>query len=138
MSTFRLLPVPADSILGRARPLPRVQDVGVDAFYMASLRDRLGAGLSAQELNCLRSAAVGHTHKEIAADLGISAQTVKNHLWKSYRKLGADNIVEALNRLGWVRVGGVPVDVEAAGLRAALTAVANEAATLAQRLGAVA
>ena len=48
--------------------------------------------------------AEGLSYREIAARLGISAGTVKNHIANVYRKLGVDNVVDALVRAGAVRV----------------------------------
>lgn len=44
------------------------------------------------------------SQKMVAEELGISPQTVKNHLGSLYTRLGTDNAIGALNILGWVRV----------------------------------
>ncbi len=58
------------------------------------------AGLSPRETEVLDCAAHGLTDKAIAADLGISIRTVRFHLDKAMRKLGAHNRTEAVMRSG--------------------------------------
>jgi DNA-binding NarL/FixJ family response regulator len=41
----------------------------------------------------------GKTNREISRELGISEKTVKNHLWRIYRKLGVDNRTQLFHRL---------------------------------------
>lgn len=63
--------------------------------------------LSARETEVLTLAACGLTHKEIAARLGISSRTARNHLAHIYYKLGIhDRAQAALHaaRLGLVQV----------------------------------
>lgn len=52
--------------------------------------------LTARELQVVRCAATGKTNKVIAAELGLSENTVKNYLFKSFEKLGVSNRVELL------------------------------------------
>ncbi|MBI3158852.1 MAG: response regulator transcription factor [Chloroflexi bacterium] len=63
--------------------------------------------LSGREMEVLESVTLGKSNKEIASDLGISHQTVKNHVTAILRKLGVDDrtqaAVYALKR-GWVRL----------------------------------
>jgi LuxR family maltose regulon positive regulatory protein len=54
--------------------------------------------LTEQETNVLRFMAEGLSNKEIAPRLNISAETVKFHLKNIYRKLGAKNRIQALQR----------------------------------------
>jgi len=60
------------------------------------------AGLTPRELEMLPLLAEGQRNKEIALQLGVSDQTVRNHLSRMYRKLGAGNrtqvIAEARHR----------------------------------------
>jgi len=49
------------------------------------------AGLSAREREVVEYLLSGKTNREIAVRLGICERTVKNHLWRIYRKLGVEN-----------------------------------------------
>lgn len=63
--------------------------------------------LSPRELEILQHAARGESNKEIARALGISQQTVKNHLSSILRKLPARDRTEAAVyalRHGWIRL----------------------------------
>jgi DNA-binding NarL/FixJ family response regulator len=44
----------------------------------------------------------GQTIEAIAYDMGISHQTVKNHVTSVYAKTGAECFAEALVALGWL------------------------------------
>ncbi len=63
--------------------------------------------LSGREMEVLECVTLGKSNKEIANELGISHQTVKNHVTAILRKLGVDDrtqaAVYALKR-GWVRL----------------------------------
>ena len=52
--------------------------------------------LSKREIEILRHAAGGYTHSQVGEALGISPQTVKNHLSLIMRKLGANNKAHAV------------------------------------------
>jgi len=51
-----------------------------------------------RERDVLRLLARGHSNKEIARDLGLSPDTVKDHLGRLFTKLGADDRLALLNR----------------------------------------
>ena len=61
--------------------------------------------LSGQETEALRQLAQGKVYKQIAADLRLSASTVRTHLHNAYRKLGAADRAQAVliaTERGWV------------------------------------
>ena len=73
---------------------PRVAAVLVDSV-------RSGAGdssakLTDRELDVLRLMAHGHKNSDIARELVITKQTVKNHVTNIFRKLGVETRVEAV------------------------------------------
>ena len=77
---------------GRARPLPRRPP------------------LTARELQVLRGISAGKTNGEIGDELGISAQTVKNHVTAILRKLGVSDRTQAVVlglRQGWLAMEGI-------------------------------
>jgi DNA-binding CsgD family transcriptional regulator len=70
----------------------------------ASTKRSLGGAetLSAQERRIAELAATGHTTKQIAAQLSLSARTVDNHLYHAFPKLGITSragLSEALRQL---------------------------------------
>ncbi|MDH5506407.1 MAG: response regulator transcription factor [Anaerolineae bacterium] len=63
--------------------------------------------LSGREMEVLECVTLGRSNKEIATMLGISHQTVKNHVTAILRKLGVDDRTQAAVyalRRGWVRL----------------------------------
>ncbi|MGI8728289.1 MAG: HDOD domain-containing protein [Solirubrobacterales bacterium] len=61
--------------------------------------------LSKRELDALRGLAEGRVYKEIAADMSLSASTVRTHLHNVYRKIGAADRAQAVlvaRERGWV------------------------------------
>lgn len=63
--------------------------------------------LSAREMEVLVAVTRGMSNKEIAVNLGISHQTVKNHVTSILRKLGVEDRTQAALyalRRGWVRL----------------------------------
>lgn len=57
--------------------------------------DAVGSDLTERELDILRRASVGRTNKEIAAELYLSVNTVRNHMQHVLNKLGAHSKLEA-------------------------------------------
>ena len=63
--------------------------------------------LSSREMEVLTSVTKGMSNKEIAMSMGISHQTVKNHVTSILRKLGVEDRTQAAIyalRRGWVRL----------------------------------
>lgn len=52
--------------------------------------------LSPRQTACLRLAARGYAEREIAAELSLAPGTVRNHLQRARRRLGARNTTEAV------------------------------------------
>jgi DNA-binding CsgD family transcriptional regulator len=87
--------------------------MGAEAFARRAERELLATGerarkrtvdtldqLTPQETQIARLAASGHTNREIAARLFISASTVEYHLRKAFRKLGVKSRTQLHDRLG--------------------------------------
>ena len=63
--------------------------------------------LSAREMQILQQITRGQSNKEIARELGISRQTVKNHMTSILRKLAVNDRTQAALyalRYGWIRL----------------------------------
>jgi DNA-binding CsgD family transcriptional regulator len=86
--------------------------MGAEAFTRRAERELLATGeharkrtvdtrdqLTPQEAQISRLVAQGHTNREIAAQLFISASTVEYHLHKVFRKLDVKSRTQLANRL---------------------------------------
>ena len=60
--------------------------------------------LTPRQREVLIRKAEGKTYGQVAHELGVSEQTVKNHLGLVYSRLGAEHLIEALRILGWLRL----------------------------------
>ncbi len=66
--------------------------------------------MTKRQIQMLALLASGMTYKEVAASLGVSPWTVKNHVHKAYEGLGVQtatagshSMMEAFRVLGWLR-----------------------------------
>jgi len=62
----------------------------------SNLNGKLRVGLTRREVQILQIISCGCTNKEIAAQLNLSEQTVKNHVHRMLQKMGAPNRLKAL------------------------------------------
>lgn len=60
--------------------------------------------MTPRQLEVLTLRATGRLQKEVAADLGVSEETIKRLSHEAYDRLGVFGLVEAMNSLGWVRI----------------------------------
>ena len=119
----RPYPPPLRRVAAARAPTPRrseqlrtayelFRDFGVDAFAERARLELEATGerarkrtvdtrddLTPQETQIARLAAEGHTNREIAARLFISASTVEYHLRKAFRKLDVKSRTQLANRL---------------------------------------
>lgn len=115
----------------RRQPLP-VVDVAVGMEE----HDRLLACLTPRELEVVLCVGRGLTGKEIAHELGISADTVKSHIGRAHVKLDVDSSIDMLRVLGLVHVPAVAemaVLVDVARIRTHLADVRAELAEIEAR-----
>lgn len=99
-------PIKADAA---ARPdlVEMMVDAVRDGFARA---DERPMPLTGRELELLRLVGAGLRNRDIAAELGISEQTVKNHLTSVLQKIGVSNRTQAVThavRQGWIVLGEV-------------------------------
>jgi len=75
--------------------------------YLDGLPNEMFAPLSPREMEILQHIAKGQSNKEVAYALGISRQTVKNHMTSILRKLAVNDRTQAALyavRRGWIRL----------------------------------
>ena len=72
--------------------------IGSEVMSAAGLQERWG--LTEREAEIVVTITEGQKNSEIAMDLELSEQTVKNHIESVYKKLGVTNRVELLNVIG--------------------------------------
>ncbi|MCA9609390.1 MAG: response regulator transcription factor, partial [Myxococcales bacterium] len=99
VSRERLLEAIANAARGEAPLSDRVGARLLEWVGKGAPVDPLSAlGLSARERDVLESLSGGHSNKEIAAALGVSEGTVKNHLTRVFEKLGVEDRTQAALR----------------------------------------
>jgi DNA-binding NarL/FixJ family response regulator len=111
----------SDALLGILRTLLAAVDLHVGAVYSNPANHRSLSSIAqaareaadmvparevtpAQMRTLAHVARTGDTLGRTAATLGITEQTVKNHLSSAYRTLSAGNLVGAFIALGWLNV----------------------------------
>jgi DNA-binding NarL/FixJ family response regulator len=75
--------------------------------YIDGIPNEMFAPLSPREMEILQHIAKGQSNKEVAYALGISRQTVKNHMTSILRKLAVNDRTQAALyavRRGWIRL----------------------------------
>jgi len=77
---------------------PRIARRLLDDLLGPAAPPRLAEDISVRERAVLRAVASGHSHKQIASDMGISPLTVRSHLQHIYKKLHVSGRAEALQR----------------------------------------
>ncbi|HEX5824389.1 MAG TPA: response regulator transcription factor [Candidatus Limnocylindrales bacterium] len=97
-----------DELIGRPDLMERI----VDGMRESMLVDfQPPTTLTARELAVLTQVAAGLGNREISEVLGLSQQTIKNHLSTIYHKLGVPNRTHAVmyaSRQGWLDLADVP------------------------------
>lgn len=90
---------------GQAVLAPQVAGQIIDRLRNHQPAEKRPAGLSASQVAILRLISLGHSNREIAADVHLSENTVKTHVQEIFRKLGVRNRVEAAilaGKSGWI------------------------------------
>lgn len=97
-----------DTVLGRPRVAEQVLRQFQDLTLMGKAMETLATPLTPRETETLKYVAEGYSNKQIAHVLGISEQTIKNHITSILDKLDANDrthaVVLAL-RQGWIDIG---------------------------------
>jgi DNA-binding NarL/FixJ family response regulator len=73
-------------------------------FAPARLKGRGPALPTPRQIEILRLRAMGRTIRQVAIELDVAEQTVKNHLADAYRKMQVSCMQDAFRALGWLRV----------------------------------
>ena len=95
------------SIIGRPAVAERVLRQFQEMALMGLVKEKLAAPLTHREIQILSYIANGSTNKQVAHVLGISEQTIKNHVSAILRKLNANDRAHAVAlaiRNQWVSV----------------------------------
>jgi DNA-binding NarL/FixJ family response regulator len=106
-----------DSILGRPKvanlllhqfqALQRLEEDEVVSSRNRGAQTKLFSSLSEREIEVLSSIARGNSNKQVARELCISDQTVKNHISSILKKLNANDRTQAVMialKQGWIKL----------------------------------
>jgi DNA-binding NarL/FixJ family response regulator len=112
IEAIRLVSQGSYVVQDRVLEKPQVSQWLLDQFEQADngLEDDIGnllVPLSVREMEILQHIAQGKSNKEVAYELGISRQTVKNHMTSILRKLAVNDRTQAAIyalRRGWIRL----------------------------------
>jgi DNA-binding NarL/FixJ family response regulator len=121
-----------ESLIARPDLVEQMVDAVRDGFIGPDSRSTMS--VTPRELDVLRQLASGLRNREIADRLGVSEQTVKNHLSKVLHKLGVSNRIQAVTyavRRGWLLLD--PVAGSAEPMRSRAQAEDNSRARLDSR-----
>jgi DNA-binding NarL/FixJ family response regulator len=94
-----------DSVLSRPNVASRVLHQFQELSVVDEAADGVFSPLTRREIEILEYVAQGNSNKEIAYQLGISDQTVKNHITSILRKLAVNDRTQAVIfalRHGWI------------------------------------
>ncbi len=96
-----------DSIIARPAVAERVLKQFQEMALLGLVKEKVAAPLTNREIQILSYIANGNTNKQVAYVLGISEQTIKNHISAILRKLNANDRAHAVAlaiRNQWVSV----------------------------------
>ncbi|MGE3797963.1 MAG: response regulator transcription factor [Thermomicrobiales bacterium] len=100
-----------DSVLSRPHVASRVLNQFRELAVMDESADGVFSPLTPREIEILDRVAQGNSNKEIAFNLGISDQTVKNHITSILRKLAVNDRTQAVIyalKHGWIKLDDYP------------------------------
>ena len=102
-----------DIIMGRPQVAQWIRKHCEELAVFGESADEMFVPLSPREMEILQYITRGASNKEIARELGISRQTVKNHMSSILRKLAVNDRTQAAVlalRRGWVRLQDTTAD----------------------------
>jgi DNA-binding NarL/FixJ family response regulator len=105
-----------DEVIGRPDLIDKIMEGFRDSLSRSE--QRANNPLSPRELEVLRHVARGRRNREVAELMGVSEQTVKNHVSTILHKLGVPNRVRAVTfavRQGWLVLDTVASDASSGG-----------------------
>lgn len=100
-----------DSVLSRPQVASRVLNQFRELAVLDESADGVFSPLTPREIEILDRVAQGNSNKEIAFGLGISDQTVKNHITSILRKLAVNDRTQAVIyalKHGWIKLENYP------------------------------